>query len=571
MSTKLKKAAVAVAGPAAHVVTPRDPSLAWRFLAEAMSEAAALVSPEGLIFYANPHLAQLAAGGASLIGRTLADLVAPEDVVVLQALLARATAGVARDEVKLLAVDGLLPLLLSVSPAIIEGMPVLSVVAADIREHQQQERRYERACAELELKNQALRQHQLELEQQNEELRRAQRALEDARGRYVDLYEQAPVAYLTLDAQGLIVDANRAATVLLRTSARALYRQPFTSYIARDDQDAWHLYRRGQRSSCDVHVATEAPSSPSSSSSSEPIWVRLEAIDGADAAGAPIVRVVLIDIRERKRLEATERLASMGMVAASVAHEINNPLSHVVNSVESLVEDIVGIADAAQRCATAVRAHMGEAAFVDVVGAHAELLRPAALAEVIARARQAVGSTLRIRAIARALTSFSRAEPGELVRVDVNRAIETALGLAMGEIKYRARLVKELGSLPTVHGSEGKLAQVFLNLLINAAHAIDDGNADAHRITVHSWADSNNVFVVVRDTGRGIARADLARIFDPFFTTTGEGTGLGLHISRSIVDELGGDLRAESEPGRGARFVVRLPIKSSLNLVKTPR
>jgi CheY-like chemotaxis protein len=117
--------------------------------------------------------------------------------------------------------------------------------------------------------------------------------------------------------------------------------------------------------------------------------------------------------------------------------------------------------------------------------------------------------------------------------------------------------------VPTVWASEGKLSQVFLNLLINASHAVAEGHVETNRITIHTWAEGGDVFAEVKDTGNGIPAENLPRIFEPFFTTkpAGVGSGLGLAICRNIITEFGGDIRVESEIGKGTRFVVRLPVK----------
>ena len=696
--------AVVVDGAAgSEVRTFRDPGHAYRLLVEAMSEGAALVNPDGVVVYANPHFVTLTgAAGGVVSGSSLAAWVAPEDATALQSLLVRAHAGVVRDEVKLRSVDAPLPILLSVTPVYFEGNPLFCVVAVDIGEHRRQEDLYRAARADLEARDRDLRAHQIQLEAQNEELRNAQRALEHSRTRYVDLYNLAPVAYLTLDKQGLIVEANQTATQLLGASGPALIERSLTEFIAPEDQDAYYLYRRRPGSLCDLRLIPRGEAAGVDVDGGR-VWVRLEAKAGTDSRGRPVLRVVLLDSRERRRNEATlrasearhralfeqsrdalmtlsppdwrftsgnavtlalfgvadvaaltattlwehspplqpgggdsaeklralltvalahgscffdwtfqrssgetfpatvlvtqvdvdgqtlvqatvrdetevhrlhahvrqtDRLASMGMVAAGVAHEINNPLAHVLYNVESLARDLARISEATQRCTTVVMQHLGPGAVDDILGDDAVMLSPAALSDAVDRAREAVRSTERIRAIARALSSFSRVESGELASIDVNRAIEVAIGIAMGEVKYRARLVKELGLLPPVRASEGKLAQVFLNLLLNAAHAIDVPDVDSHRIMVHSWAESNSVFVVVRDTGQGIAPEHLGRVFDPFFTTkpAGAGSGMGLAISRSIVSEFGGEIRVESEPGRGARFIVRLPSETPASL-----
>jgi nitrogen fixation/metabolism regulation signal transduction histidine kinase len=190
------------------------------------------------------------------------------------------------------------------------------------------------------------------------------------------------------------------------------------------------------------------------------------------------------------------------------------------------------------------------------------MLQSSLLADVVDCAREALEGMHRIKSISRALNAFARVEEIERSLVDLNYAIECAITMAANEVKYRAKLNKELGHLPPVWASDGKLSQVFLNLLINASHAIDDGDIDNNSITIRTWTDGDEVFAEVRDTGRGIPKKDLERIFEPFFTTkrVGVGSGLGLSVCRNIVTEFGGDIHVESDVGKGARFVVRLPV-----------
>jgi CheY-like chemotaxis protein len=181
--------------------------------------------------------------------------------------------------------------------------------------------------------------------------------------------------------------------------------------------------------------------------------------------------------------------------------------------------------------------------------------------DVAARFRDVLSGTIRIQDIARGLSTFSRVEGSEVVPVHVNDAAEQAINLALNQIKYRARLVKDFGQVPLVLGSYSKLAQVFLNLLINAAHSIDEGHVEHNEIRIRTWADDVAVFAEVSDTGKGIALEHHDRIFEPFFTTkdVGVGSGLGLSIARNIVTGFGGEISFSSEPGKGTRFLIRLP------------
>ena len=279
------------------------------------------------------------------------------------------------------------------------------------------------------------------------------------------------------------------------------------------------------------------------------------------------------DITERKRAEEereslqaglaqSDRLASLGLLAAGVGHEINNPLSYVLCNVDSLSQDLPKLAAAVKRCTAALRDQVGDTAFAQLAGDGAELLQPAELDAMVNRTRQALDGTHRIVDVSRTLSTFSRIEQTEWSPVDVNHAVEIATRMVFNEIKYRAQLVKDLAPLPIIMASEGRLSQVFLNLVINAAHSIDEGNVSGNRIAVRAWLEGADIFVEVADTGKGIPPENLEHIFEPFFTTkeVGMGTGLGLAICRKIVTELGGDIRVESQVGKGTRFVVRLPV-----------
>jgi PAS domain S-box-containing protein len=256
--------------------------------------------------------------------------------------------------------------------------------------------------------------------------------------------------------------------------------------------------------------------------------------------------VVLFDVTERRRLQAglaqADRLSSMGLLAAGVAHEINNPLAYVLANVDTVSKDLPGL-----------------------VGDGTAPVDQALLDDLLGRVERALEGLHRIRRISQSLGTFSRVERVDLEEVDLNLALGAAVTMARNEVRYRARLVTELGPLPPVLASEGKLSQVFLNLILNAAHAIGEGRVDDNRITVRTWADAGQVFAEVADTGHGIPPEHLERIFEPFFTTkrAGAGSGLGLAISRSIVAEFGGDLRVESAVGQGARFLVRLPARTA--------
>ncbi len=248
----------------------------------------------------------------------------------------------------------------------------------------------------------------------------------------------------------------------------------------------------------------------------------------------------------RERLVISERMASAGMLAAGVAHEINNPLGVAMANVEFAVEIISGL--------EAANGPTG----VPEDRAHRDRL-VATLDEPLREAREAL---TRIRDIVRDVKLFSRPHDDATIAVDVRRVLDSSTRMAWNEIRHRARLVKDYGDVPMVSANESRLGQVLLNLVVNSAQAIAEGQADTNEIRVSTWtAEDGQVCIDVSDTGAGIAKENLERIFDPFFTTkaVGVGTGLGLAICHRIVTELGGHISVESEVGKGSRFRVVLP------------
>ncbi|HVV85392.1 MAG TPA: response regulator [Kofleriaceae bacterium] len=247
---------------------------------------------------------------------------------------------------------------------------------------------------------------------------------------------------------------------------------------------------------------------------------------------------------ERKKLQdqllVSDRMASMGTLAAGVAHEINNPLASVMANLEL--------------------AHRALNARADKLGLATEL------ADVREELRDAREAAERIRGIVRDLKVFSRSPDDQTGPVDVKPVLESTLRMAWNELRYRARLVKEYGPTPAVEANEARLGQVFLNLIVNAAQAIPEGHVEENELRVTTGVEPDRgVFVEIADTGSGMPPEVLAKLFTPFFTTkpVGVGTGLGLSICHRIVTGLGGTIDVESEVGKGTKFRIVLPIASS--------
>jgi PAS domain S-box-containing protein len=257
--------------------------------------------------------------------------------------------------------------------------------------------------------------------------------------------------------------------------------------------------------------------------------------------GSPAIAVFADDVTERREILAhlavSDRMASLGTLAAGVAHEINNPLAYVSSNLAMLAEELPALLEGRGRAKVSVS---------DVK----DLLSDAIL------------GAARVREVVRDLRSLARVDERVLEPVNVREVLESSLRMATNEIRHRARLVQRLHDVPPVLANASRLGQVFLNLLINAAQSIPDGRAASHEIRVATFTTaSGEVAVEVSDTGSGIPRELVGRVFDPFFTTKpmGVGTGLGLSICHRIVTSLNGRISAESAPGEGATFRVVLP------------
>ncbi|QSQ21301.1 PAS domain S-box protein [Pyxidicoccus parkwayensis] len=274
--------------------------------------------------------------------------------------------------------------------------------------------------------------------------------------------------------------------------------------------------------------------------------------------GHPAVVSVARDVTEARRMEErvrlSDRMSGVGTLAAGVAHEINNPLSYVIGNQQFVLERLEPLLEETQG---------------DTVSMPMSTLQ--GLAEALRDASEGAG---RVRHIVRDLKTFSRGDEESTRPLDVRLVLESALSICFNEVRHRARVRRELGNVPLVVANEARLGQVFLNLLVNAAQAIPDGQVERNEIVLSTFTDAEGRAVVeVSDTGSGIAPEHLARIFDPFFTTkpVGVGTGLGLSICHGIVSVLGGDIQVESQVGKGTRFRVVLPAAPPDARVETPR
>jgi nitrogen-specific signal transduction histidine kinase len=271
--------------------------------------------------------------------------------------------------------------------------------------------------------------------------------------------------------------------------------------------------------------------------------------------------MVFRDVSEQRRMqrqiELADRLASVGTMAAGMAHEVNEPMNLVVSNVQQ-------VASRLQEHRAELHALFSDEAYAGVFKRLDDIQR--ALAEAEAGAN-------RVTKIASELRTFAQPPTNHERPVDLRRVLSWAGEVVAHEIRSRAALAMEVGNVPLVIADEARLGQVFINLLLNAAQAIAPGHVKDNEVRVSARTSSDGRAVVeVRDSGCGIPPELLGRIFDPFFTTkpVGVGTGLGLAICRRIVTALGGSIGVESEPGRGTCFRVILPVSQALPAKEVP-
>jgi len=268
------------------------------------------------------------------------------------------------------------------------------------------------------------------------------------------------------------------------------------------------------------------------------------------------------DITERKaaeeRMASSDRLESIGRLAAGVAHEINTPIQYLSDSVSFIREGVQELLE-----------------YIDVL--RASMPQPPAADENVEELRKEMPPALtlvadglsRIAEIVRSMKDFAHADQNEMAPVDLNRAIASTLVMARSEYKPVAEVETQFSQLPLVTCHAGQINQVVLNLVVNAAHAIADKvqrTGAVGKITVSTRVDNDHVVIAIGDTGGGIPEEIRPRIFDPFFTTkeVGRGTGQGLSIARNvIVKSHGGELDFTTEIGKGTTFYIRLPIPAA--------
>jgi signal transduction histidine kinase len=251
-----------------------------------------------------------------------------------------------------------------------------------------------------------------------------------------------------------------------------------------------------------------------------------------------------------------EKLAAIGQLAAGVAHEINNPLGFITSNLSTLRKYAERLTEYLA-CVDEIIPALPKALQEKLKANNRRFKLDALLEDLPELVADSLEGTDRIKKIVQGLKCFSRTDSETPAPVDINECLESAITIVWNEIKYNAKLERELGDLPPVHGYMQQLAQVFMNLLVNASHAITGQGV----IRINSRLAGERVEISITDNGCGIPEANLVKIFDPFFTTKepGKGTGLGMSIVREIIDKHGGTIAVTSGIGHGTEFVISLP------------
>lgn len=403
--------------------------------------------------------------------------------------------------------------------------------------------------------------HQIELEIQNEELRAAQTELDALRARYFDLYDLAPVGYCTLNEQMLILEANLTAATLLGTDRGTLVRQPITRFIHKEDQDLYYLHSKrlletglassgesGELWTCELRMVKM---------DGTPFWVRLEAVAAIDTDGAPVSRVLISDITDKKRAEAETaeleaqnrqltKAESLGRMAGAIAHHFNNQLQVVTGNLELAIMNLPRGSDAVHNLTDAIKA------------------------------------SNKATEVSSLMLTYLGQSPGKHKPIDLSETCRRSLVLLQAAAPNRTLLRTDFPSSgPIILANAGQIMQVLTNLVTNAWESVD-GNRPDISLTIKAvsrkkmlaikrfpidWQPRAPAYACleVSDTGCGIAEKDFEKIFDPFFSTKFTGRGLGLSVVLGIVRAHHGAVTVESKLNQGSIFRVFFPV------IQTPK
>jgi two-component system NtrC family sensor kinase len=463
-----------------------------------------------------------------------------------------------REEMALIR-EGETPRTLIVSARCIPSLACSVLSFVDITDRKKTETELESARGEQERKH-------TELSDLFAQVVKAKQEWEESMDRIADLV-------ILIDETGSIRRCNRAFAVLVKKGFNEILGTPIGGILAVFDTSVEELNPQGVER---YHWDSDR-------------WFLVKFSENADTSGAGII--VCHDISEMKRislelqeshrqlersrteleqafddLKSTEaqmvqreKMASLGQLAAGMAHEINNPMGFIASNllslsryaqkiVDYLLEERMLLSrDAVGEETTAALEHLRKKMKIDYV-----------LKDIVDLVEESLEGADRVKKIVQDLKSYSRKDGEERQSADLIQCLESTINVVWNEIKYKATVEKDYGDIPLTLCHPQALNQVFMNLLVNAAQAIEVQGT----IRIRAWYEDETIFVSIADSGQGIPAENLSRLFEPFFTTkeVGKGTGLGLSVSYDIVKKHDGEIRVGSAPGQGSTFTVVIPV-----------
>jgi len=253
-----------------------------------------------------------------------------------------------------------------------------------------------------------------------------------------------------------------------------------------------------------------------------------------------------------------EKMASIGQLAAGVAHELNNPMSFISSNLGTLEKYVNRLTEYITAQSDVIKSLKNAAAVRKINAKRKELKLDYVIGDIREMIRESMNGAERVKKIVYELNCFSRMDEEEYKEADINECIESAIVIVWNELKYKSTLEKNYGNLPLAKCYPRQINQIFVNLLINAVNSIEKKGV----IGIRTWHEDGSIWMEVSDTGSGIPLQNLTKIFEPFFTTkaAGKGTGLGLSITYEIVQRHKGEITVKSDVGRGTVFTIRIPV-----------
>ncbi len=402
--------------------------------------------------------------------------------------------------------------------------------------------------------------------------KRAEAALRTSQQRLQRILETSNDGIWIMDAEGRTEYANARAAELFGFQAEEMLGRPFVAALPESlrSDAAGELDAISRGEPRQVEITLRRPDGTDA-------WLVLSRSALRDSDGRVTGAVsVFLDVTATRRalgeLQQAQKLEAVGHLAAGIAHEINTPIQFIGDNTHFLGEAFTALAALHQRCRGTLAQRCSKEATAELEQAERDLDVAYLLEETPKTIARSLEGVRRVSTIVRAMKEFAHPDQNERVSVDLNHSLQATLEVARSEYKYVADIETDFGEIPAVPCVAGDLNQVFLNIIVNAAHGIESAVSGTHKrgtIRVTTRRDGVEVVVAIADTGCGIPEAIRDKVFDPFFTTkpVGRGTGQGLAIARSIVKKHGGHLSFTSKVGAGTTFSIRLP----LDVGKAPR